>query len=140
MKVIISVNLSLTLVFAISSVAQAQLSADRGMTPFTEQTNYMSVPGFRRYQHYLKTGQWRVIKIYQDFAKFGEGTVFIELDTGDVNGSGDVETIDAMAGYLFQENPDFTAIHFHLSGILGSGPIPEETYFRTRAYLDNRPK
>jgi hypothetical protein len=38
--------------------AQTEMPKVAGLTPFTQQANYMSLPGYLRFQHLLKTGQW----------------------------------------------------------------------------------
>ena len=38
--------------------AQAQYPSVRGVTPFTQAANYMSLPGFLRYQYLLTSGRW----------------------------------------------------------------------------------
>lgn len=39
--------------------AQAQTYPNvRGVTPFTQAANYMSLPGFLRYQYLLSSGRW----------------------------------------------------------------------------------
>ncbi|MDQ3815919.1 MAG: hypothetical protein M3347_18575 [Armatimonadota bacterium] len=38
--------------------AQTEMPKVSGLTPFTQEANYMSLPGYLRWQHLLKTGQW----------------------------------------------------------------------------------
>jgi hypothetical protein len=45
-------------VMAPQAQAQTEYPSVSGLTPFTQPANYMSLPGWLRYQHLLRSGRW----------------------------------------------------------------------------------
>ena len=60
MKQLLILGLFAAMVFGLTSAATAQATVPdvRGLQPFTAETNYMSLPGFLRWQYYQETASW----------------------------------------------------------------------------------
>ncbi|MDQ3815920.1 MAG: hypothetical protein M3347_18580 [Armatimonadota bacterium] len=61
-KLVVVLILALTAFLGALLAPQAQAAGQypdvTGLTPFTQGANYMSLPGYLRWQHLLKTGRW----------------------------------------------------------------------------------
>jgi hypothetical protein len=61
-KLVVVLILALSALLGAFTAPQAQAQGAypdvTGRTPFTADANYMSLPGYLRWQHLLKTGRW----------------------------------------------------------------------------------
>lgn len=61
-KFFVVVTLAAMAVLGAMSAKQAQAQTQypdvRGLTPFTQAANYMSLPGYLRYRYLLESGRW----------------------------------------------------------------------------------
>jgi len=61
-KLVVVLILALTALFGALNAPQAQAQGAypdvTGLTPFTAGANYMSLPGWLRWQHLLRSGRW----------------------------------------------------------------------------------
>lgn len=59
MKLLMMIAVCAVMLFGLAGAASAQTVPNvQGLTPFTEETRYMSLPGYLRWQYHEQTAQW----------------------------------------------------------------------------------